>query len=66
MLVFGVEVEFDFELNFEIKLETRVELFRLFYFYLFYFICHTIITKNKGKEKKKDAARRPNRNCRSL
>ena len=23
------------------------------YFYLFYFICQTIITKNKGKERKK-------------
>ena len=25
----------------------------LYIFYLFYFICHTIITKNKGKERKK-------------
>ena len=34
--------------------------------YLFYFICHTIITKNKGKERKKEVVRRPNRNYRSL
>ena len=25
----------------------------LYIFYLFYFICHTIITKNKGKEREK-------------
>ena len=25
----------------------------IIYFYLFYFICHTIITKNIGKEEKK-------------
>ena len=30
-------------------------------FYLFYFIRHTIITKNKGKERKKEVARRPNK-----
>ena len=34
--------------------------------YVIYFICHTIITKNKGKERKKEVARRPNRNYRSL
>ena len=34
--------------------------------YLFHVICHTIITKNKGKERKKEVARRPNRNYRSL
>lgn len=35
------------------------------YFYLFYFICNTIITKNKGKErKKKEVVRRRNRNYR--
>ena len=37
------------------------------YFYLFYFICNTIITKNKGKErKKKEVVRRRNRNYRTL
>ena len=39
---------------------------RLNNLFLFYFICQTIITKNKGKERKKEVARRPNRNYRSL
>ena len=37
--------------------------------FICYFICHTIITKNKGKERERErneVARRPNRNYRSL
>ena len=38
----------------------------IYLFIVFYFISHTIITKNKGKEWKREVARRPNRNYKSL
>ena len=37
-----------------------------FFIYFFYSICHRIITKNIGKEEKKEVARRPNRHYRGL
>ena len=46
---------------FSILLSNNNTLF-IYLFILFYFICHTIITKTKGKESKKEVARRPNRN----
>ena len=37
--------------------------------FIYYLTCHTIITKNKGKERERgnnEVAKRPNRNYRSL
>ena len=45
-------------------LHTRINVF-LFYLFDFFFICHTIITKNKEKKRRKEVARRPNKNYRS-
>ena len=34
-------------------MELRNRIYFILFIYLFYFICHTIITKNIGKEEKK-------------